>query len=347
MKSTLGAAEKRASAWHRAKPKASEFYTDEQVLRIWEDVKDGGKKIFPHGLLQNEDYRNIIVRQFVNGFKEKNNGAYPNRSDFEKAKLAGLLGYYGGSPFKAFTKAGYCNPNEKVFDKNLADEPWSVIVCLPNRYWSDNKNRIKATRWLVDKTKSEGGYPTADDFKNNSLSGLLSSCGSSDIQIIEEAGYMDPTSEVFDPVLDFAPWLTLNVPNGYWKDPLNREQATRWLLDITEKKPEELSSGDFLEYRLTQMFRYYGDSPQRAVIAAGFDVKPGNRYFVPQRYWKDPESRNRAVREFVESSGKPPSEITHKDMRDAGLRGVFQYATRTEALRDAGYDVPARPIKPK
>ena len=63
---------------------------------------------------------------------------------------------------------------------------------------------------------------------------------------------------------------------------------------------------------------------------------------VPRGHWKKKENRVKAIKEMVESLGKPPTEITKKDFYENGLSWVlsgYYSGSPFEALKDAGYDI--------
>ena len=100
--------------------------------------------------------------------------------DFKKNNLSGLLiNFYNGSSYLALKDAGY-NIN-----------PWEMKCGVPNGYWEESaENKVKAVKWLVDKTGKDPKDITRNDFRENGLSGLLwNQYDSSPCLALKEAGY--------------------------------------------------------------------------------------------------------------------------------------------------------------
>ncbi|MDD5340572.1 MAG: hypothetical protein PHV13_04980 [Candidatus ainarchaeum sp.] len=80
--------------------------------------------------------------------------------DFFDLGLDGLLAHHGNSPLRALTEAGY-----RIL-------PWEMRKS-PSGYFKKKANRVLAVNWLVDETGKAPTDLTKDDFKDNSLGGLL------------------------------------------------------------------------------------------------------------------------------------------------------------------------------
>lgn len=130
------------------------------------------------------------------------------------------------------------------------------------------------------------------------------------------------------------------VPHGYWKIEANRVGAIRGLVNKLEKPPSEVTRKDFEDNGLWGLLvHYYSSSPFRALKEAGYDIKEWERGQTVKFFWKKRENRVKAIKDFVEKLGKPPTQITYKDFKDNGLGGVFDYyGSPYKALKDAGYE---------
>jgi hypothetical protein len=80
--------------------------------------------------------------------------------DFFDLGLDGLLAHHGNSPLGALSEAGY-----KIL-------PWEMPKA-PNGFFMKKGNRVLAVKWLVKRTGKAPEDLTKDDFKGNSLGGLL------------------------------------------------------------------------------------------------------------------------------------------------------------------------------
>jgi hypothetical protein len=80
--------------------------------------------------------------------------------DFLGLGLDGLLAHHGNSPLSALTEAGY-----RIL-------PWEMRKS-PSGYFKKKANRVLCVRWLVKETGKAPKDVTKDDFKDNSLGGLL------------------------------------------------------------------------------------------------------------------------------------------------------------------------------
>lgn len=238
----------------------------------------------------------------------------------------------------------------KVYSREEAVELWYSVrqglkKKFPGNFLKNPDHRRYITQAFIDDQLEErtNQYPTRKDWAAAKLLGLFNNYyKNSTLRALEEAGYTDPTQDNFDPVLDFAPWLVLRqMPSCYWHDTYNRANATRWLVSVTDKKPEELIADDFKDYGLSTLLQENGSSPYLALREAGFNIKEGDMCELPRGYWKVRKNRVAAVRRFVESSGKKPAEIIADDFDDAGLGGLMRHCKYSPiaALREAGYRV--------
>ncbi|MFH0830317.1 MAG: hypothetical protein V1887_04115 [Candidatus Aenigmatarchaeota archaeon] len=325
-----------------AQPKR--VYGREEAIEVWNDVKQGLRKYFPKGFWDDPDHRKYIVREFVDGTL-KATGHYPGSvRDWKPAKLGGLLGHYENQDMMAPLKeAGYMDRESENFDERLMTAPWTIMQNSPKGYWEDAGNRINAVRWMVDLCRKRNGrnYPIPKDFKENNLNGLIQHHYHSFFEALEEAGYTDPTQDVFDPVLDYAPWLVLDImPMGYWNDSENRASATRWLVEMTGKEPEEVTRIDFAEYGLGTILARCSDSPVKAVREAGYRMRSIDMNNVPIGTWQSPSKVRSALMEMAVAEGKRPEELNTNDIKrhhHDGMLRAHGYSPR-EVLRFAGFD---------
>ena len=316
------------------KRQSERYYTPEETVEIWHDVRESKRKRFSRGSLQNEDGRVAVIQSFVDNFKERHQGKYPITEDFYKAKLAGLMDYYNSSPIKAFNHGGYTNQSSPKFDPKLTHLPWTVLSRVPDDYWSD-WNQVRAIRWLVTITKRiQDRYPQTKDFNENGLSEILKIHNNAPFEAFEKAGYTDPASCVYDPVLDNAPWCIIEqLPNNYWNGIDNTKGGVDWSLDATGKQIAEISAEDFRAVKLGGLLNAYGGSTIKIIKEAGYDIRAEERAHVPKNFSKDESNAHSAVTKAMEKTGKSAKQITRDDIREAGYRGVLVHYTIDELRR--------------
>jgi hypothetical protein len=141
-------------------------------------------------------------------------------------------------------------------------------------------------------------------------------------------------------VLDYAPWLVLDrMPSGYWEDSENRASATRWLVKITDKKPEELIGGDFMEYGLISIIGHLNGSTVAALREAGYRVRSIDMDNVPRCTWQSLSNVRKALIEIAEAENKRPEELKTSDIErySNGILQAHGNSIKT-LLRFAGLD---------
>lgn len=315
-------------------------YTPEEAVEAWREVRQGTRKQFPKGSLQNQENRQQIIRTFTEEFKVKN-GRYPEKDEFYEAKLAGLMEYYNASPFAAFQDAGYATIGGPLFDVKLAHLPWTVLEKLPQNFWDGKWNRTRAIRWLTTITqRKEKRYPTQEDFENSGLCGLISgNYNGSPLEAFEEAGYTTESSKVYDKVLAETPWKVMQqLPKGFW-DKETRARAVRLLVEETGKEVSELTQKDFIGDDLSRLLTRKNGSPHALLREAGYAVEKREMDFVPKGTWKDKRNTTEALRITSRVANKPIGEVTTRDMFAAGYSRVLKYHKMEELKQLAQKDL--------
>ncbi len=236
--------------------------------------------------------------------------------DFNKNGVGALLQQAGGIR-TALQEAGLINK----------EQPWLNHLNVPSHYWDSKENRIEAVNWLVEKIGKE---VKLKDFEDNGLARLINYYyNGSPTAALEEVGYKIE-----------KPWLTRNVPVGYWNKRENRIFAIQDL--VKELGKINVSFRDFVKNGLSGMIsNYYNCSPTAALKDAGFDIEfVGSENFrAPKNYWSEKENRIKATKQLVEKlGGRRP---TTCEFQKNGLSKLLTYCNDSpiEAFREAGYDV--------
>jgi len=155
-------------------------------------------------------------------------------------------------------------------------------------------SRIVAVKELVKKTGKKPEEINTEDFIKNRLGGLLQGVyNGSPYAALKEAGYK------------FERWEGGSVGHNYWKNNKNeRIRATKWLVERTGKKPEEINTEDFIKNRLSGFLNdFYNNSFYLALKEAGFDVQPKNNSKFSQRS----SYLEQAVEEYIKPNKKSKS----------------------------------------
>jgi len=226
-------------------------------------------------------------------------------------------------------------------------------MALTHRRWKVRDNRIAATRWLIEKTGKPGIELSRRDFERYGLASL-------------HGMYFPAGLKLAFPGKDGAParrrLLAIHMPalraaaeagrlggSDGWAERKCRKYGTRErrvavvrrVLAGTGKKPRFLTGKDFVRaghYFLIS--RYYRWDVSRALRETGLKISKRDMVKVfPHAKWKTSAARARAIREFVESSGRPPKELTAKDLCRAGRGSLLTYKSFAGLLREAGYDI--------
>lgn len=236
--------------------------------------------------------------------------------DFRNNSLSGLFGVMDNSRYKLLTFAKY-------------DVEGKVKTNLPKRHWWDRKNIREAVDTLTEKTGKSPNELKAHDFIDNGLAGLLTAHNSSPDRIMSLAGY------------DYKKWQFSRVPNRFWKNKENIKDAVSWLLDITGKDPRNLSRYDFEDNGLHGLLSIHGNSPYKALVAAGYEIKEWEMLNSPRFIWADKKKVEEAVEWLMKKTGKGPVELNQNDFRNNGLSRLFTIYRGSVYLMllDIGYDV--------
>lgn len=184
--------------------------------------------------------------------------------DFGENMLGGMLRtFYRGSAYRALADAGY------------GILPWEMKQ-TPLGIFKSGETRVRATKWLVQKTGKSPREIRYDDFRKNGLRGLLSELNDSAHTALLEAGYFYTKKEAIGhleraefPTDKFYPWEA-KVPKRFFREKRTRLAATCWLAKKLGRQPREMRAGDFKSNNLAGMLKYYyGDSPYEALLEAG------------------------------------------------------------------------------
>ena len=134
-----------------------------------------------------------------------------------------------------------------------------------------------------------------------------------------------------------------------WRAKSDRVRAVRALVERLGKKPQDVTSRDFIDGHLSTLFSENGSSVYGLLREAGYRFSPLERNKVPRYYWMDRRNQVRAVRGLVRKLGKPPGHITADDFRHARLWSLLRYHDRNPArvLRAAGYRIGIDDLKTK
>ena len=220
---------------------------------------------------------------------------------------------------------------------------------FPRGFLEDDESCAEVVRAFVKEYKSHHSesYPKVYDFSDNKLSGLIhKKYEGSPYRAFVEAGFTEPDSDVFDPVLKEAPWSILdNMPHVFMKEYM-RVKAVKWLVEKTGKidRLQEITANDFKKNNIVVVLdRYNNGSPVGALIEAGFEISPADMKLKPTDYWADRFIRQKAIIEMVTKSGKTPDEIKLNDFEMAGLWTIinrdYYNGSPIKALQDAGFEV--------
>ncbi len=210
------------------------------------DIKEWEMTITQRGFWNKRENRIEAIKWLVEKLDKPIAEIY--QKDFINNGLSGVLQkYYSYSTILALKDAGY------------DIEEWERLRTLRG-YWNKKENRIKVTRWLVEKLDKPVTEITQRDFHKNVIKGLLNYYSGSPYKALKDAGY------------DIKEWEMTITPRGYWDKKKNKIKAIKWLVEKLDKPITEITQRDFGKNGLGGLIQYYSDSPYFALIDAGYDV---------------------------------------------------------------------------
>ena len=165
---------------------------------------------------------------------------------FEECGVKGLLLYYNHSINDALREIGH------------HIQPWEQAK-VPRGYWKVRDNRVKATRWLIEKLDGDAHKVKKSDFLKEGLLGLIRASGGV-TRALKEAGY------------ELKPWKSAFVPPGTWDSKENRVAAVKWLLAKTKKGSSKITRQDFFDADLGGLL-HKGGGLYRVLTEAGYEIK--------------------------------------------------------------------------
>jgi len=229
--------------------------------------------------------------------------------------------------------------------------PWE-LKHIGRNSWKDRETRADAFRWAMERCGKDAHEMTVRDLNSLGLSFL---------------GKVGIRGLMADMGLESSMWRKKNKTDR-WDLKEDRVAATRWLMDVTGKKGEDLTTRDFSENGLFSLWmkytpaecrnisyegrKDYGErylmqftsSEKRAAAEAGAldpDADAYARRRKAVRYGKK-EVRAALVRGLLERSGKRPEELRYIDFQNAGI--LYLLAAHYDndlrkALKEAGFNV--------
>ena len=234
------------------------------------------------------------------------------------------------------------------FSKKECIEIWysvrqKLLKKFPLRMWHIVDHKRLLTQKLVEEFQEDNPneYPHAKTFYEYRLGGMLYLCGNSPYAAFEIAGFTDPRTKYYDPVLTETPWLALdNLPRSYW-NVKNFFKAVEWLRIKVKKPISEITVDDFCDNGLSSILEYNQGSPFKTLRSIYMTLEAFDMQRRPNKFWRNKEERAKRTREMVEKSGKAPTEIKVEDFENYNISQILGLNKRTvfKALREAGYDL--------
>ena len=247
-----------------------------------------------------------------------------------KHNLFGLLkNHYNGSPYEIL--------NTYAPGKFLHWE----LKQTSKKFWVVKENRIKATKWLIDKENIN------DDnicelwnrklFTKNGLTSLVLYHRGNTFSIIDEAF---PNK--------FKPWEITMIPYGYWDKKENRIDAIKWLIEKKlnfyndEDVYSNLNIKNFSDNGLNGLIQnYYSSNIYNALNEAypdRFKVYFFNHNVTPNFYWFDKNNRINALKYLCNNLNITMTEmkdlISVRFLKENNLTGVlFYYKNNIKKLK--------------
>ena len=236
---------------------------------------------------------------------------------FKENGLGGMLDIcFCSSPYETIN-AAYPNKFKEWEFKNV-----------PNKYWNNRENGIKATKWLIEEKLKLSDDELKESlnvslFKENGLGGML------------QYSFNSSPYEAINSVYPgkFNKWELKVVSVGYWniKEGI---KSTKWLIEeklklTDEQLKEELSYKLFKDNGLAGMLQYcFNSSPYEAINSAYPDkFKQWEFKVVPVGYWsieKGIEATKWLIEEKLKLTDEQlKEELSYKLFKDNGLAGMM------------------------
>ena len=192
------------STYH-ALVEAGYAYSEDEIRKHAKTGRFGKKKVYPWemdktpSILDEKETRIAGIKWLV--WKLKKDVKEMGRDDFSDNGLAGFLGHYKNSPYLAFVEAGYAYSEDEIrkhaktgrFGKKKV-YPWE-IENAPSKIYNNKEMRVAAVKWLVWKLKKDANGIGQNDFRYNSLSGLIQRYNGSPYLACLEAGLVTKKEE--------------------------------------------------------------------------------------------------------------------------------------------------------
>ena len=208
------------------------------------------------------------------------------KRDFIERDLGPLLNLYNGSPKRALKDAGY-DPGPMKHERG---------------HWESQENRIKAVMDVMDRCGKSSLQLRKVDFITHGYSLLVKNRSIRDLLLEAELDYEQYQRE-----------------SGYWRIKENRITEVRELVERLGKDPSQVTKSDICKHGLSTVLNTHRGSIRSLMKEAGFTVVKKK----PPKYWNEKENRIKAVKSFIELTGKAPEQITRDDFTKAGLQSLL------------------------
>lgn len=235
------------------------------------------------------------------------------KSDFTSNGLNRALKHYKNSPYKAIKEA--------FPEKNIKE--WEMLR-TPEGFFDKKSNKVAAIKWLVKITKKKPKDLIADDFQQRRLGGLLAShYHNSPFRAVSEAY----------PGKNIKEWEMTKVSNSFYKNPMNRNDAVRWMAVQLGKDPRKLLYEDFLAYGAGAIVDKHCGSVYAAVREAFPELKIKRKDMqTSQGFWSQGKNRIRATRKLARTLRKKPSDLIADDFIKNGLSSLIHFHNNSPFL---------------
>ncbi len=211
--------------------------------------------------------------------------------------------------------------SEREADSASTDSPWR-LARVPNGFWDIRENRVRYMDWLA----VQCGIKKPADWYEIRKRHFVQYCGGGLLR--NHYGCSIRIAAVdYLPDYDWKPWLFGCVPNGYWKNPKNRNLYMHWLAEQLGFTCTE----DWYGVTAETFHRYHGggllnNNFQGSVQGVMNDFLPDFKWHewqfcsVPQKFWQQPNNRRRYMLWLGQSLGfQAPADwksLTHQNFTD-------------------------------